>query len=316
MKSKLHLLKINWFFLITLLPSLGFCNIDYNHQRDVVYGYKDGMALVMDVYSPKTELNKAGVIVVIAGGLSSNPEDAHRVGNRSDVKNLLRAGYVVFAATHSSQPKYNADEIQKDIPRAVRFIRFNADNFGIDPFRLGIIGHSSGGHISLMAAMCSLANNESEDPIDKVSSKLQAVVAYYPSTDLLNFGTNNRTILEHFHSVGYMLDAAFDFHVWDKTTNRYERIVEPEKLEEYYKRNSAITYVATDNPPILLIHGDQDKLVPLQQSELLVSKLKEIGVTNKLYVVQGKGHGFNFKNSDANEIEEVLSWFQQFLLEK
>jgi dipeptidyl aminopeptidase/acylaminoacyl peptidase len=273
------------------------------------------MALVMDVYSPKTELNKAGVIVVIAGGLSSNPDDAHHVGDRSDVQNLLKAGYVVFAATHSSQPRYTADEIRNDIPRAVRFIRFNANNFGIDPLRIGIIGYSSGGHVSLMAAMSSLTNNNSEDPVDKVSSKLQAVVAYYPSTDLLYFGTNNKTILEHFHSVGYMLDAAFDFHEWDNTTKGFERIVEPEKLEEYYKKNSAITYVAKDNPPILLIHGNQDKLVPIQQSELLVSKLKEIGVPNKLYIVEGKGHGFNFENSDVNEFEEVISWFQQFLLE-
>lgn len=315
MKSKLHVLKINLLFIVTLIPSLGFCNIDYKHRRDVVYGYKDGMALVMDVYSPKTELNKAGIIVVIAGGMSSDPQFAHLVGNRSDVQNLLQAGYVVFAATHSSQPKYNADDIRNDIPRAVRYIRFNADNFGIDPTRLGIVGHSSGGHISLMAAMYSLANTNSEDPIEKVSSKLQAAVAYYPSTDLLNFGVTNKTILEHFHSVGYMIDAAFDFHEWNETSNRFERIVEPEKMEAYYKRNSAVTYVAKDNPPILLIHGDQDKLVPIQQSHILVSKLKESGVPSKLYIAEGKGHGFNFNNSDENEFEEVLSWFQQYLLE-
>ena len=317
MKTKLYLLKISLFFLITVLPLLGFCNVDYDHQSDVVYGYKNGLALIMDIYSPKTELNKAGVIVVIAGGFSSNPIDAHNVGNHYDVQSLLKAGYVVFATTHSSQPKYNADEISYDIPRAVRFIRFNAENFRIDPLRIGIVGYSSGGHVSLMAGLSSLSiNNNSKDPVEKVSSKLQAVVAYYPSTDLLNFGTKDKTILEHFHSVGFMLDAAFDFHAWNDTTKRFERIVDPKKLKEYYRKNSPITYVSKDNPPILLIHGDQDKLVPIQQSELLISKLKELGVPNKLYVVEGKGHGFNFNNSDENEYEEVLSWFEKFLLEK
>jgi dipeptidyl aminopeptidase/acylaminoacyl peptidase len=273
------------------------------------------MALVMDVYSPEVERNKAGVIVVIAGGMNSNPVNAHDVGNRSDVQNLLKAGYVVFAVAHSSQPKYTADEIRNDIPRAVRFIRFNAKNFGIDPHRIGIIGYSSGGHVSLLAAMSSSDNGKnSVDPIDKVSSKLQAVVAYYPSTDLLNFGKNNQTILEHFHSIGYNMDAAFDFHKWDSTTNRFERIVEPDELMEYYKKNSPVAYVANNNPPILLLHGSQDKVVPIQQSELLISKLKEMGVPNKLYVAENKGHGFIFHNSDEIEMKEVLSWFERNLL--
>jgi dipeptidyl aminopeptidase/acylaminoacyl peptidase len=64
----------------------------------------------------------------------------------------------------------------------------------------------------------------------------------------------------------------------------------------------------------LLLHGSQDKVVPIQQSELLISKLKEMGVPNKLYVAENKGHGFIFHNSDEIEMKEVLSWFERYLL--
>lgn len=59
------------------------------------------------------------------------------------MQNLLQAGYVVFAASHGSYPKYTADKSHKDLPRAVRFIRYHAKRFGIDPDRIGITGGSS-----------------------------------------------------------------------------------------------------------------------------------------------------------------------------
>ena len=87
-----------------------------------------------------------------------------------------------------------------------------------------------------------------------------------------------------------------------------------EKQKEYYRINSPITYVSEDDPPILLIHGDEDKLVPLQQSELLINKLAEQRVVNKLYVVKGRGHGFAYRNPDTNIYNEMLEWFNTHLL--
>ena len=211
MKTKC--IKLGIVLSILIIPSLSFSNVEFNHQKDVVYGYKDGMALVMDIYSPKEESNKAGIILVMAVGMTSSPLWSHDAGSRADVQNLLKAGYVVFATAHSSQPKYTVDESSTDFPRAVRFIRHNSKRFSIDPDRIGIMGYSSGGHVSLITAIATPSENqESGDPVDKESSIVQAVVAYYPSSDLLNFGQMNTTILEHFHSVGFNLDAAFDFH--------------------------------------------------------------------------------------------------------
>lgn len=315
MKANSYLIKFSLTLCLVLVPIIANCIIDYDRLKDIVYGYKDGMALVMDVYSPKGEHNKSGVIVIMAGGMTSNPTWSHNVSNRADVQNLLEAGYTVFAAAHSSQPKYTADEIRSDIPRAVRFIRYNAKEFGIDPDRIGVMGYSSGGHISLMTAFSPPpANPESEDPVDWESSKVQAVVAYYPSTDLVNFGSDNKTILEFFKSVGYNLDAAFDFHEWDNKLNRFERIADSDIQIEFYRRNSPLTFASQDDPPVLLIHGNKDQLVPIQQSEILAARLKEIGVQHKLIVMEGQGHGW--KNPIENELQKVLDWFGQYLLQK
>ncbi len=311
MKSKN--IKLGLVLCTIFISSLSYSQVDFVHNQDVVYGYKDGMALVMDVYSPKEGTNKAGIIMVISGGMYSSPIMSHDAGSRSEVQNLLQAGYVVFAAAHSSQPKYSADENRTDIQRAVRFIRYNSKQFGIDQNRIGIIGYSSGGHVSLMTALPpSTGNSKSNDPIDNESSTLQAVVAYYPSTDLLNFGQDNTTLVEHFRSVGYNIDAAFDFHKWDDQVKRYERITNPDSIKAYFRKNSAISYVSSNNPPVLIIHGSADKLVPIQQSEILIEKLKKYDVPCELIIMQGQGHGWPAPLE--NEYFIVIKWFNQFLL--
>jgi acetyl esterase/lipase len=297
---------------VILFSTTSFNNDNIKYERDVVYGYRDGMALVMDVFSPEAGSNNAGIILVMAGGMTSSPLWSHDAGNRADVQNLLNAGYTVFATAHRSQPKYTADESRTDIPRAVRFIRYNSEKFGINPSRIGILGYSSGGHVSLMTATAPFPEDiESDDPIEHESSKVQAVVVYYPSTDLLNFGQMNTTILEHFHSIGYNLDAAFDFHRWNNESNRFERIDDPDTIVDYYKKNSPINFVSNDDPPILIIHGSDDRLVPIQQSKIMIEKLKDHGVSSKLLVMPGKGHGWD--SPLDHEYQEVVEWYNQFL---
>lgn len=128
---------------------------------------------------------------------------------------------------------------------------------------------------------------------------------------MLNFGKENTNILEHFHSIGYKLDAAYDFHMWDDKFKRFERILDSVGKKEIYRRNSPLSHVSEDDPPILLIHGDQDNVVPIQQSKLMASRLAEVGVTFKLLTMKGQGHGWNAPLE--NETEEVLGWFDKNL---
>jgi acetyl esterase/lipase len=120
---------------------------------DVVYGHKDGMALTFDIFKPKMHPNGAAIIFMVSGGWISNyipPEQA-----QLRYQELLDAGFTVITLRHGGSPKYLIPEIVADVRRGVRFIRYNAARWGIDPNRLGVYGGSAGGHLSLMIGLAS-----------------------------------------------------------------------------------------------------------------------------------------------------------------
>jgi acetyl esterase/lipase len=280
-------------------------------EPDVVHGRKYGAALVMDVYTPKGKRNGAGVVFVVSGGLWSGPEYVCLPFFTQPIGNLAEKGYVVFAVMHGSQPKYTLLEIKDDLPRAVRYVRAHATRFGVRPDRLGIMGYSSGGHLALLAAVTGTPGDpKAEDPVDRESSKLQAVVAYYPNTDLLNYGPANRLISEHFAALKLGVDACYDFHRWDKEKALFVPLSEAEK-RVVLRATSPLMYVTADGPPTLLFHGDQDTVVPIQQSHVFARRMGEVGAQCKLVVAKGAGHGW--KTPLPGETEEVAQCFERHL---
>ena len=157
----------------------------FDQKVDVVYGRKFGTALTMDVFTPKANANGAAVVWVVSGGWFSS----HEAINPGFVDELLKRGYTVFAVVHGSQPRFTIPEIVKDMNRAVRFIRYHAKDYHIDPDRIGITGASAGGHLSLMQGTAGDTGDKSaKDPIDQTSSRVQAVGCFFPPTDFLNYG--------------------------------------------------------------------------------------------------------------------------------
>src|SRR5262245_65659995 len=117
-------------------------------NKDIIYGKRDGHALVMDVVVPKNP-NGRGIILCVSGGFESK-EEYLAAAHLAVAPHFLKRGYTVFAVMHGSQPKYTVPEIVEDIHRAVRFIKSNAEDYKVDPEKLGIAGMSSGGYLSLM----------------------------------------------------------------------------------------------------------------------------------------------------------------------
>jgi acetyl esterase/lipase len=198
------------------------------------------------------------------------------------------------------------------INRSVRFIRFHAKDYGVDADHLGIFGGSAGGHLSLMQGVAPMPPEEkSGDPVDHASSKVQAVVAFFPPTDFLNYGAPG---VKAFGTGSLSIVAgAFDFKQLDMDTRRLERIMDPVKKEALAKQFSPIYSVTPDDPPTLIIHGDKDTLVPIQQAEIFLKKMDEAKVPNKLIVKPGAGHGWA---NVENDMPAALDWFDQYLLDK
>ena len=278
-------------------------------KTEIIYGRKDGMALTMLMLVPKERPNGKAIISVVSGNWNSSYNYAQSFVNSSKI--YLDRGYVVFTVIHGSQPRYAIPNEIADLKRAVRFIRYNSNNYHIDGSRIGITGSSSGGHLSLMVGLSDdKMDTTSRDPVDKVSSRVQAVAVFYPPTDFLNWG-QDKMDLSKFQSALALagVAGAFDFKDWNDTLRLYQPVTAERKME-IAKQVSPIYHVTTDDPPVLIIHGDADRTVPLQQSENMIKKLNEAKVANNFIVKKGGGHGWKDR---VVEEKIFVDWFDKYL---
>lgn len=283
-----------------------------DREEDVIYGRKYGTALTMDVFHPDKP-NGIGLIYAVSGGWYSS----HASISPAFAKPFLDRGYTVFAVVHGSQPKYTIPEILKDMNRATRFIRHNAERFDIDPNRLGIFGGSAGGHLSLMQGVApSPGDPNAQDPVEREPSGVQAVACFFPPTDFLNYGREGRValgegVLKNFY-------APFDFQKLVKSEHAtfgriFVPITDKEKRREIGRNISPIYHVSKDDAPTLIIHGNADPLVPIQQSKTMIAALKDAGVEAKLVVHRGGGHGWA---SLGKDLDILADWFDKHLKNK
>ncbi|MBN9503897.1 MAG: hypothetical protein BGO01_06945 [Armatimonadetes bacterium 55-13] len=277
--------------VVLLLSSLGFAQ---ERIQDVIYLKQAGSAFTFDVFKPAKPTG-AAVIFIVSGGWFSS----HDSINPAFAKPLTDLGYTVFEVVHGSQPKYTIPEIVVQLRRAVRVIRADAKKYGIDPNRIGVTGGSAGGHLSLMLGGTPVAGNpEAKDPVERVGSEVQSVVAFFPPTDFMNWGKPDyqpydSPVLQIFMpAFGVKKDATAD------------------ERTQIAKTLSPITYVTSKFPPTLLIHGDKDMLVPIQQSQVMDAALAKAGVKHDFITVPGLGHDGAVV---VAKMADVIKWFGETL---
>lgn len=284
----------------------------YTRRGDVVYGRKYGNALTMDVLTPMEDHNGVGVIFVVSSSLASS--QGHIAPSLPFQYELLRRGYTVFAVVHSSQPKFTVPEILKDLHKAVRFIRYHGkQHFDIDPDHIGITGASSGGYLALMQGVAGNAKNPNpptKDPVELVSSRVQAVACFCPCTDWLNYGASGKSVTDPGSPLVPWLNAAFDFHEYDNEKRTYVRITDEKRIREIMSEVSPITHITPDDPPTLIIHGSKDTAVPTEQSVSFIAKMKAASVPAQLVIKEGESH--NWKNR-VDDMTIIADWFDKYL---
>lgn len=280
--------------LLCVLPAAGETLPEFKRSEDVIYGRKFGVALTLDVIQPVKNNNGHGIIFMVSGGWFS----AHEAVNPQLYAPLLNRGYTVFAVVHGSQPKFVIPEITEDIHRAVRFIRSNASKWGVNPEKFGITGGSAGGHLSLtMATQGGPGKPDAKDPIDRANSAVQAVACFFPPTDFLNYGTPGEDAV----GVGILKGFKTAFGPRSDT---------PEGRQQLGKEISPIYFISAQLPPTLIIHGDADKLVPIQQAQSFVQRATEAGATAKLIVKPAAAHGWADLQGD---MALFADWFDEHL---
>jgi acetyl esterase/lipase len=282
--------------LLALLISVsawGQAKPEFKRTEDVIYGRKFGTALTLDVFQPANS-NGLGIVFMVSGGFFSS----HDAINPAFFARLLQHGYTVFAVVHGSQPKFVITEIEQDIHRAVRFTRHNAPKYGVDPGRLGITGGSAGGHLSLtMATQGAKGDPNAKDPVDRESSEIQCVACFFPPTDFLNYSQPGED------AVGVGILKQFKPAFGPRADTAEER-------QKLGREISPIYFVHSNMAPILIIHGDADKLVPIYQARLFEKRCQELGTPIKLVVREDKDHGWPELEKD---IELFADWFDDHL---
>ena len=270
-------------------------NADVTIKSDVVYGHKDGMALVYDVLMPDSA-NGAAILFMMSGGWYSSwapPETRAR-----QFKDMLDAGFTLIPVYHGSAPRYHVPDAYSDVSRAVRHVKLNAVSYGVDVNRIGVTGGSAGGHLSLMLGLDSdTGKNDERDAVMQVDNSVAAVVAYFPPVAFRE---------EESLPVGIVNNVAEE-----ELLSRFPALdYDPELVPTV----SPILFVDANDPPTLLIHGDEDPLVDVTHSYAIKEKFEKEGVESELIVIPGGKHGFGGEDA-ARANKARLEWFQKFLLD-
>lgn len=275
---------MSWRLPIVLLSLLALLPTAQTRTEDVIYLKSGGAAFTMDVCRP-AKPNKAAVVFLLSGGWMSDHTMIKTFGAQIE-KSFVDEGFTVFTVVHGAQPRYHVAEIVEQVRAAVKFVHAHADDYGIDTNRVGVTGISSGAHLSLMVA------GSAESPVN-------AVAAIAPPTDLANWGKTGFLLTEDPQMAVFVPALGFD-----PKAPRSD-------IEAAVKKLSPITLVTSKYPPALIVHGGDDKIVPVQQAKDMDAALEKAGAPHALELVAGGGHD---EKTFATGVTKAVAWFKEKLL--
>lgn len=239
----------------------------------IVFATRGEQQLKLDLITHGEDQRRPAVLFIHGGGWRKGSRTVYH--NR--MRSLAKLGYVVASTDYRLTDVAPWPAQLDDVRAAYRWLIDHADQYGIDPERIAVAGSSAGGHLSQMLAFAPSEQPEFPRP--------RAVVNYYGPSDLREISR-----IEH-----------------------VRQIIEPligGRLEEHPSRLSAIspvTHITRGAPPVLSFHGTEDELVPIRQAEILHAALDKAQVPNRLFRMEGAGHGI------GGDVAAGLETLHQFL---
>lgn len=235
--------------------------ITYHSERDVTYCSPGGNAQKMDLHIPDTGKKYPLLVYVHGGGwYAGSKESAVATDYISEV---ARLGYVVASINYRLVPDHTFPAQVEDTKCAIRFLRAHAADYKIDSTHVGILGESAGGYLAAFVGTTGDSKTFKTGEYTEQSDTVQAVVDLFGPTTFVNTSARASSAALARNFLGSANPATA----------------------------SATTYASKNDPPFLIIHGDADTTVPLDQSQSLQSKLLQTGAKAELIVVQNAGHG-------------------------
>jgi acetyl esterase/lipase len=237
---------------------------------DVTYATVEGEALKLNLARPKEPGAGAAarplILVIHGGGWAAGDRKSHD----AQTWEFVRRGYVSATVSYRFAPKHPFPAQVRDVKAAVRYLRANAERYGIDPRRIGAVGFSAGGHLSMMLGTMDKADGLDDSGGNETeSSKVQAVVSFFGPADFTaEFPDRTKPILEKF--LGGL----------------------PAAKPDAARAASPVTYVNAGDAPMLLFQGTKDALVPHEQATRMADALTRAGVPGRVELLLGANHGW------------------------
>ena len=261
---------------------------------NITYLTADSFESKLDLYVPRGQASSPRPVVMYihGGGWVGGAKESSML----QIMPYLQMGWAAVNVEYRLGRVALAPGAVEDCRCALRWIKNNAEQYGLDPDRIVVTGHSAGGHLSLTTGMltadagldrrCPTRNpdgNRADAALPEMS--VAAIVNWFGITDVgdLVEGPNAKT-----YAVA-----------WMGSMPNWEKVAE---------RVSPLNYVRKGLPPILTIHGDADTIVPYQHAVRLHESLEKTGVTNHLHTVPGGGHG-GFSRDQARTAFDVIRKF-------
>lgn len=270
----------------------------YVQHENLVFAEVHGTGLLADIFTPlpSTEARPGdglGIVDVASGAFYS---DRGKINDhkRAKMYNIYCGkGYTVFAIRPGSITKYSGMEMNAHVKMGIRWVKSLAEEYGIDPERLGLTGASAGGYLATYAAVTT-EGPTGEGPHGTFGTDVKAAAVFFPPTDftLVDWSEGPRRRLERF-----FFSEGFE----GKT---------PEEIAARSKEISPAQQVGDTAPPMLFIHGDADDVVKLEQSEIMVKALKDKGHDAELIIKAGGAHPWP---TIYEEVAVMADWFDAHL---
>jgi acetyl esterase/lipase len=252
-------------------------------QRDLEYAVEDGEPLQLDLYLPNDATNPPLMVWIHGGGW----KNGDKANVNSAILRLSTEGYAVASINYRLKDLSIHPKNIHDCKGALRWLRANADKYGYDPERVAVGGGSAGGHLSLLLGM---------------SSGIQTLEGS------VGGNTNQSTAVKAIVD----LYGPSEFEAFAKESQRFSKA--HEFRMEQLKDASPLTYLSADDPPVLILQGDQDKTVPMSQSTLLHERYQKAGLTSELHIIEGAGHG-GPEFSDEERYQLIKAFLDKHLAE-
>ena len=231
-------------------------------EARMVFGTGGGRDLRLDLYLPSEKDGPfPGVVFIHGGGWR-----AGHPGHFSRQAMYLAAnGYVCACIEYRLSGEAPFPAAIEDVKCAIRWLRAEGTkHFNVDPERIAVSGGSAGGHLTLLAATSGgVEELEGSGGWQEYSSRVQCAVAFNPVSSFDDF---------HIKVVKDFMGGSY------------------EEVPGNYRKASPATWLDESDPPVLILHGKEDKTVPYSQSLTFIEKLEEYGIEAELYTEQGMGH--------------------------